>query len=316
MKKIYFVISFFVFILLIVLFLKKEYNNKSYINDNIEIYYPVFNNYIDTYINEYIDSSIKTFNIKKYDSLFIDYDYHDNVISLYKYEFMNNILNYKEKDIYINKKSSYDLYNNKEIDNSKKIIAFTFDDGPNYNTNKILNILNKYNVTATFFILGSRIKGNEDIIKKMNEYNMEIGNHTYSHKLLTRLTEKNISLQIKKTDDLIYSIINRYPSLIRPSYGSVNNKIKKLSNRPIVIWNRDTLDWKYHNSKRIANKIIKEASSGDIILMHDIYSATANALEIAIPILLSRGYEIVSVSELFYYNSIDMKEGRVYGCVK
>lgn len=106
-------------------------------------------------------------------------------------------------------------------------MAFTFDDGPNYNTLKIIDILNKYNARATFFVLGSRIKGNENIINKLDKYNMEIGNHTYSHKLLSKKDKYFIREEIEKTNDLIFSIINRYPKLLRPSYGSLNSIIKK-----------------------------------------------------------------------------------------
>ena len=83
--------------------------------------------------------------------------------------------------------------------------------------------------------------------------------------------------------------------------------------RPIIIWDIDTLDWKYHNSKRISNNILKKVKDGDIVLMHDIYSATANSLEITIPKLLDEGYSLVTVSELFYYKDIELSQGKVYG---
>lgn len=82
---------------------------------------------------------------------------------------------------------------------------------------------------------------------------------------------------------------------------------------PIIIWNIDTLDWKYHSATRIANKILNNISDGDIILMHDIYTSTANAIEIVVPKLIDKGYKIVSVSELFYIKNIELKKGYVYG---
>ena len=86
--------------------------------------------------------------------------------------------------------------------------------------------------------------------------------------------------------------------------------------RPIIIWNIDTLDCKYHNSKNIANRVLKHANDGDIILMHDIYRATANSLEIIIPKLLEKNYRFVTVSELLYYKGIDLVPGRVYSNIK
>ena len=196
------------------------------------------------------------------------------------------------------------------------MIALTFDDGPNANTTKILELLKKYNAKATFFILGTNIEGNENTIKRMQELNMEIASHMYSHKLITKLTDKEILAEIKKTDKLIYGLTNKYPSLIRPSYGTSNRKIKRLIDRPIILWDIDTLDWKYHNSKRISSKVINKVHDGDIVLMHDIYTATANSLEITIPKLQKKGYQLVTVSELFYYKNKELKPSVAYGSAK
>ena len=89
--------------------------------------------------------------------------------------------------------------------------------------------------------------------------------------------------------------------------------VKKIGNMPIIIWDIDTLDWKYHNSKRIASRVINKVKDGDIILMHDIYSATANSLNIIIPELQNRGYTFVTIPELFYYKEITLEKGMVYG---
>jgi peptidoglycan/xylan/chitin deacetylase (PgdA/CDA1 family) len=176
--------------------------------------------------------------------------------------------------------------------------------------------LNKYNVKATFFLLGTNIKGNEDIIRKMASNGMEIGNHTYSHRLLTRLKKEEIEEEFNKTNDLVFEIIGKYPTLTRPSYGSTTNTIRSIVTTPIIIWDVDTLDWKYHNSNKIYSKVIDRVSDGDIILMHDIYSATANSLEMIIPKLLEEGYQLVTVTELFYYKEIELNIGKVYGLAK
>ena len=298
------IITSFLIISIFGIIISNSSNNKEKpnYNQNTFIEYPYFNNKnIDNYINTYINSLKDS-----YDYLFIDYDYIDNnTLTIYTYKEKNNIAQSTKKDFSIKNTSpniTYDFINQKLI-NKNKLIALTFDDGPNYNTIKVLNILEKYNIKATFFILGSNIKGNEKIIKRMHDLGMEIGNHMYSHKIITKLPKKTIKEEISKTDNLIYNITGNYPTLIRPSYGIYNNKIKRIIDRPIILWNIDTLDWKYHNSNKIANKVFNNINKGNIILMHDIYSATANSLEIIIPKLLEEDFQFVTVSELLSYNN-------------
>lgn len=313
--------------------LKEDIQNKELVAKNVYIEYPYFNiKPIDDYINNYLDINISGTDSK----IFMDYDYSKNndLIDLYLYTYkekdntlkkiINNIeINTSTKDIVEDKivkniasSEEYDIYTNKKINRNKPMIALTFDDGPNANTTKILEILKKYNAKATFFILGTNIEGNENTIKRMQELDMEIASHMYSHKLITKLTDKEILAEIKKTDKLIYGLTNKYPSLIRPSYGTSNRKIKRLIDRPIILWDIDTLDWKYHNSKRISSKVINKVHDGDIVLMHDIYTATANSLEITIPKLQKKGYQLVTVSELFYYKNKELKPSVAYGSAK
>ena len=312
---------------------REEVLNREYIDDknNIHIEYPYFNDrIIDGYINNYLELNIS--DSTDYE-LFMDYDYTlvNDIVDLYIYTYKEkgNTINKQVKNMEIDLNSSsvvldknikdvlynydYDLYSNKLIDRNKPLVALTFDDGPNANTGRVLDILEKYNVKATFFVLGTNIKGYEDTILRMEELGMEIGNHMYSHKLMTKLTDEEITLEIKKVDDLVFNIINRYPTLIRPSYGTANKRMLNIIDRPVIIWDIDTLDWKYHNSIRISNKILDKVSDGDIVLMHDIYSATANSLEITIPKLLDKGYQLVTVSELFYLKEKELKAGKIYG---
>lgn len=296
--------------------------NKEIINDNIEINYPYFNdNKIDDFINEYLDRYKNNNGIIDY-----DYDNRDNkyYVVFYKYFFDSNIYSYDLDSFMIDLDSStismvytevfnYDIITNKKINNSDKLIALTFDDGPNYNTSKVLDVLAKYNVKATFFVLGSKAKDNKKILKREYDSGMEIGNHTFNHLLLTKYKENVIKDEIDKTSSVIFEVTGRYPKLLRPSYGAYNNTIKKIGDMPIIIWDIDTLDWKYHNSKRIASRVINKVKDGDIILMHDIYSATANSLNIIIPELQNRGYTFVTIPELFYYKEITLEKGRVYG---
>lgn len=336
MKKYIFIVLSTIILVAVLLYFydaREEVLNREYIDDknNIHIEYPYFNDrVIDSYINNYLELNIS--DSTDYE-LFMDYDYTlvNGIVDLYIYTYKEkgNTIKKQVKNLEIDLSSSsvvldknikdvlynydYDLYSNKLIDRNKPLVALTFDDGPNANTSRVLDILEKYNVKATFFVLGTNIKGYEDTILRMKELGMEIGNHMYSHKLMTRLTEEEITSEIKKVDDLVFNIINRYPTLIRPSYGTSNKRMLKIIDRPVIIWDIDTLDWKYHNSTRISNKILDKVSDGDIVLMHDIYSATANSLEITIPKLLDKGYQLVTVSELFYLKEKELKAGKIYG---
>lgn len=337
MKKI-FILFTVVLISMVVIFLIITSNNiinkKYYINNNkyyIEIDYPYFNNKnIDEYIDNYLEKEISSFKYKvnNYGYMYLDYDYkvnNNNIeVIFYKYFNIDNKVNINSIGLNLNNNkldiktvntinTDLDISQSNNIDINKKMVAITFDDGPNYNTSKILEIFKKYNVRATFFVLGSKIEGNEKILKLMNEYNMEIGNHTYSHKLLTKMDNEHIIKEVKDTNELIYNVVGKYPRLVRPSYGSFNKKIKENIGMPIIIWNIDTLDWKNHNSNKIVSRIMNEIDDGDIILMHDIYSATVNAVDIVVPKLINEGYQIVGVSELFYYKNIKLKNGNVYG---
>lgn len=298
--------------------------NKEVVSLNYDISYPFFSNddidnYISGYLNydSYIDGNV-----------IIDYDIYDNdnlyYLTFYKYFWNDNMVSDGSDSFVIDTSNNsvsrinktnyeYDVVINRKIDKSKKMIALTFDDGPNYNTSKVIDVLNKYDIKATFFVLGSRAINNKDILKKMADSGMEIGNHTYNHLLLTKYDENKIRSEIEDTSEVIYNATKKRPKLLRPSYGSVNNKIKKVANMPIIIWDIDTLDWKYHNSKRITSRVVNKVRDGDIILMHDIYSASLNALSNIIPILQDNGYEFVTIDELFYYKGISLENGKVYG---
>lgn len=327
MKHRYFILPLVIIsLILLVIDYNKEIINKKVFSDNKEINYPFFNNdKIDKYINNYLNKYIVN---DSENNIFIDYDYIDNddlcYMTFYKYILNGNVISSNSDSFEIDIENSsiikvkntsfdFDFVTSRKIDTDKKLVALTFDDGPNYNTNKILDVLNKYHVPATFFVLGSKIKGNEYILKKMKDSGMEIGNHTYNHLLLTKYKEDKIKKEITDTNNLIFEITGKEPKLFRPSYGSFNKKIKNISEMPIIIWDIDTLDWKYHNSKKITSRVVNKVKDGDIVLMHDIYSATSNALDNIIPMLANKGYSFVTVSDLFYYKGITLEKGKVYG---
>lgn len=203
----------------------------------------------------------------------------------------------------INSKESNIVFSkNKE---ATKKIALTFDDGPHPRyTEKILNILAKYNVKATFFVIGVNIENYPEPLKEASRRGHEIGNHSYSHNNEKDLTEESVREEIEKCEALIYKATGKHPKLFRPPQGKYGEQVKNIAQEKgysIILWSIDTKDWEHTPAIGIGEIVSAKVSNGDIILMHDYTSGkntTCDALEIIIPDLLSRGYEFVTVSEL------------------
>ena len=186
----------------------------------------------------------------------------------------------------------------RKIDKNKKMVALTYDDGPSIYTPRILKTLKENNSVATFFVVGNRVPTYSDTVKKAHDMGCEIGNHTYEHKSLPNLSETEVKRQISKTNKEIKKAIGEKPVIMRPTGGATNTNIKKWVGMPSIIWSVDTLDWKTRNADSTRRAVLNRVKDGDIVLMHDLYSATATASETIIPELVRRGYQLVTVSEL------------------
>ena len=171
-------------------------------------------------------------------------------------------------------------------------------------------MLKQYNCNATFFVLGNKVKiYKETIIESINLGN-EIGNHSYNHKWLSRLKVEELKEQINKTQNILKEEVNYTPILLRPTYGSVNKKIRNNTNLEIVLWNVDTLDWKIKGSKKIVERALSQIKDRSIILMHDTHERTYEALKTMIPKLIDEGYQFVTISELKKINKLSNMEDR------
>lgn len=186
-----------------------------------------------------------------------------------------------------------------------KKIALTFDDGPHPRlTPKILEILDKYSIKATFFVIGVNAKNYPEQLKMILEREHEIGNHTYSHNVLKSLPKEKIEKEIFDTELQIKEIVDYDLTLLRPPCGLYDKSLEEIAEKngsKIVLWSLDTLDWKHSSAIEMSKKILRSVRDGDIILFHDYVSGeynTPRTLEIVIPILLEKGYEFVTVSEL------------------
>lgn len=193
-----------------------------------------------------------------------------------------------------------------------KYIAFTFDDGPGDYTDKLLDALEKYHSKATFFVLGNRVNTYKKQLKREYDLGMEVGSHTWAHKNLNAISKSAVKNEIFKARDAIEKIIGQNPTVLRPPYGNFNKTVAKNAGVPMIYWSVDTEDWKHKNVKYVSKYIVKHARDGEIVLLHDIHPTSVYGFIKAIPELKKKGFELVTVSELYNIYGKKMKKGIMY----
>lgn len=198
------------------------------------------------------------------------------------------------------------------INPDKPMVALTFDDGPGKRTEELLETLEEYNAHATFFVLGTNVKRYPDEIKKMHKIGCEVGNHSYDHEDLSKLKKKGLKEQIDSTNELISELTGYGTMLVRPPYGAISDIMKKQLKQPMILWNIDTLDWKTKDVENTKKAVMDDVKDGDIILLHDIHSATIDAAIELIPMLIEDGYQLVTVSEMAAIKGVSLKPGEKY----
>ncbi|MBQ3964755.1 MAG: polysaccharide deacetylase family protein [Firmicutes bacterium] len=194
------------------------------------------------------------------------------------------------------------------IDPSKPMIALTYDDGPSVDdsTDRILNVLEEYDAVATFFELGERVDEEGDrgakLLQRELQLGCEVGSHSYSHPNLYELSTDGIENEAQKSIDAITNATGQPPTVTRPPYGNGSDEIAQIFGLPSVNWNIDTLDWQSRNADAVVEVVQGSGNlDGCIVLMHSIYSSSAEATERLVPWLQEQGYQFVTVSELLQY---------------
>ena len=187
----------------------------------------------------------------------------------------------------------------KEQYKEKPRIALTFDDGPNARyTPGLLDGLKEREVHATFFLMGKNIEGNEELVRRMKEEGHLIGNHTYNHVQLDRLSRENACREVLKTNNIIYEVTGEYPMYLRPPYGAWPKNLELCVSMLPVFWDIDTLDWKSEDVDSVMGIIRNQAHDGAVILMHDGYESSVSAALMAVDFLKKEGYEFVTADKL------------------
>ena len=289
-----------------------------YINDVVNIQFNIdnslnnvkyYNMFIDlkkesiTYISsifdeEYLKNDIYHEIIKKYSKDFYN-KLSKYTVNNYTYIFNNNYLvvyfnNFKDTpNIKIN--FSVNQQTNDNSINKHKYLIFTYDDGPSEYTLKLLEILNKNNSSATFFMLGDKMKQYVKEVQKIYNSNSEIGSHGYSLSCLEDATNDEIDTEISVTNSIFYEITKDRFKYYRPALNCVNDYMNNLD-LELVNYDIDSKDWLLKDSKKIYENVINSACDGCVVLFHDKYKETVDATELLIPELKKYDYEIISIS--------------------
>ncbi|MFT5883074.1 MAG: peptidoglycan/xylan/chitin deacetylase (PgdA/CDA1 family) [Crocinitomicaceae bacterium] len=192
---------------------------------------------------------------------------------------------------------------------SHKLIALTFDDGPNpAHTPRLLDMLRRRNVKATFYVIGERAANHPDIIRRIVTEGHEVGNHTWTHPNLKKLSDDGVRRELNKTRDAIVRACGVQPRTMRPPYGAMFQKQREWVYReygyPTVLWDVDPLDWKKPGSSVVAQRLISGARNGSILLVHDLHGSSVDAIPQTIDTLLRQGYQFVTVSQLIAQKSV------------
>lgn len=186
-------------------------------------------------------------------------------------------------------------------DESLNQIALTFDDGPNNKyTPQILDILKQYNIKGTFFVLGEQVKEHPAMLKRILEEGHEIGNHSFSHPQLKRLSDEDVRRELVSTQDEIRKAIGRTPTLLRPPYGAYRDASVALFEEMglhVILWSVDTNDWR-RKGDAIVRTVSRDTKNGSIILFHDRKAETVRVLPQIIEELKGRGFQPVTISEM------------------
>lgn len=198
------------------------------------------------------------------------------------------------------------------IDPDKPMIALTFDDGPGKRTGELLDQLEKYGARATFFMLGQKVSSYKEEVKRMKAIGCELGNHSYDHADLSKVSEEKVKKEIEDTNSRIRDIVGEGATVMRPPYGAISKTLKENVGMPMILWNIDTLDWKTRNAKKTIDSVMDNVKDGDVILIHDIHTESVDAAIALIPKLLDEGYQLVTVSELAAAKGVELEDGGKY----
>lgn len=247
-----------------------------------------------------------------YDYIF-PYDYKETIFLKINYNEIKDFLSFSPKldEVYQNE-TGYDL-NKDENSVKKKVIALTFDDGPSSTYNKlILEELNKNQAHATFFMVGKMMENCHKCVVDTYKSGNEVASHTYEHINIKTNNLNKVNNSLDKVNAIYNSLTGDNIKYLRPPYGAYSQNNLNNATTPYILWDLDTEDWRYRDVNHIVNYVLENAHDGGIILMHELYPTTYEALKVLLPNLYVRGYQVVSISELFKIKNKTPEVGKAY----
>ena len=186
---------------------------------------------------------------------------------------------------------------------SQPYIAITFDDGPHPNhTPRLLDMLRERNIKATFYVIGRNVELYPNVLRRTVSEGHEIGNHTYTHPILSKLSDSAVREELTKCRDAVARAAGVQPRTMRPPYGALLQRqrqwIHSELNYPTILWSVDPLDWKRPGPSVVTSRILAGTTPGAIVLAHDLHGGTVDAMPATLDGLLNKGFKFVTVSQL------------------
>lgn len=190
------------------------------------------------------------------------------------------------------------------VDTSEKQVAISFDAAWGADkTEEILEILDEFNVNATFFLVGFWVDDYTDMVKKIDEAGCEIGTHSNTHPDMVKLDIESVSEELSTSVSKIEAVTGKKVTLFRAPFGSYNNQLLEVAEGmglKTIQWDVDTLDWKGLSASEINSRVLSKVQNGSIILMHNNSDHVLDGLRLILTTLKNKGYQIGSIGELVY----------------
>lgn len=195
----------------------------------------------------------------------------------------------------------------------KQLVALTFDDGPDAEaTSRILNTLKEKSVKATFFMVGIMIQRAPEIAKQVAEAGHEVETHSMRHANLSQMSGDAVVADLAEARQVLKDATGVDVELLRPPYGEVNDTVKGAAGMAMISWSVDPADWQNRDSGLIRDRVVEDSFDGAVILLHDVYTSTAEALGGLIDGLRQREFEFVTVKEMAKIKGVELTAGSVY----
>ena len=200
-----------------------------------------------------------------------------------------------------------------KLPNAVPMVALTFDDGPKpETTGRLLDALALREIPATFFLVGEFIPENQEIIRRMASEGHQLGVHSFSHIEITNLSRSDFDFEVTQTRDLLTQIVGPGAYWLRPPYGILDDSVRNWADSPIILWSLDPEDWKDRDTRRITDTVLSQVQDGDILLFHDIYDSSVDAVIQIADALLDQGYCFATVEQLLKARNIPIENGTIY----